>query len=121
MVGVVLGVRTKPMKRREFITVFGGAVAAWPLAARAQQSERVHRIGILSPGHSELTDPTVRMLNALLQGLHELRYTEGRDLTVEHKYPNGSSDPLSGLAAELIRRKPDIIVAFSSTAARPAK
>jgi putative tryptophan/tyrosine transport system substrate-binding protein len=108
------------MRRREFITLLGGA-AAWPLAARAQQPERMHRIGILSPGHSELTDPTVRMLNALLQGLYELRFTEGRNLTVEHKYANGSLDRLGELAAELVRRKPDIIVAFSSTAARPAK
>ncbi len=91
------------------------------IGARAQQPERMHRIGILSPGHSELTDPTFRVLNALLQGLHELGYTEGRNLTVERKYANGSSDRLGELAAELVRRKPDIIVAFSSTAARPAK
>jgi ABC-type uncharacterized transport system substrate-binding protein len=108
------------MRRRELIALLGGAVA-WPVAPRAQQPERMHRIGILSPGHSEPTDPTFRVLKALLQGLHELRYMEGRNLTVEDKYANGSSDRLGELAAELVRREPDIIVAFSSTAARPAK
>jgi len=92
-----------------------------PLAARAQQPERTSHIGILSPGRSELPDPTFNMLNAFLQGLHELGYTEGQNLTVERKFANGSSDQLRELAAELVKRKPDIIVAFSTTAARPAK
>src|SRR5262249_16171017 len=61
------------------------------------------------------------MLNAFLQGLHELGYTEAHNLTVERKFANGSSDQLRELAAELVKRKPDIIVAFSTTAARPAK
>jgi ABC-type uncharacterized transport system substrate-binding protein len=108
------------MRRREFIALVGGA-AAWPLVAHAQQPERMHRIGFLLPGHPESTDPTFGMLNALVQGLHELRYMEGRNLTVEHKYANGNSDRLGELAAELVRHEPDIIVAFSSTAARPAK
>jgi len=61
------------------------------------------------------------MLNAFLQGPHELGYTEGANLTVEHQYANGISEQLRELAAELVRSKPDIIVAFSRTAARPAK
>ena len=79
------------------------------------------RIGILSPGRSELPDPTLNMLNAFLRGLHELGYTEGQNLAIESRYADGSSDRLRELAAELVRRKPDIIVAFSTTAARPAK
>jgi putative tryptophan/tyrosine transport system substrate-binding protein len=109
------------MKRREFITLIGGAVAAWPLAARAQQTTKVPRIGTLSPGRSELPDPTLNMLNAFLQGLHELGYTEGQNVAIERQYAAGSSDRLRELAAELVRRKPDIIVAFSTTAARPVK
>ena len=108
------------MKRREFITLLGGS-AAWPLAARAQQSERTRRIGILSPGRPELPDPTFNMLNAFLQGLHELGYTEGVNLIVERQYAHGSSDQLRELAAELVKRKSDIIVAFSTTATLPAK
>jgi putative tryptophan/tyrosine transport system substrate-binding protein len=61
------------------------------------------------------------MLNAFLQGLQELGYTEGQNLAIERQYADGSSDRLRELAAELVRRKPDIIVAFSTTAARPAK
>jgi ABC-type uncharacterized transport system substrate-binding protein len=108
------------MKRREFITLLGSA-AAWPLAARAQQVGNVSRIGFLSPGRSELPDPTFDMLKAFLQGLHEVGYTEGQNLAVERLYADGSSDRLRELADELVRRKPDIIVAFSTTAARPAK
>src|SRR5271165_3674447 len=108
------------MKRREFITLLGGATV-WPLAARAQRATKMPRIGILSPGRSELHDPTLNMLNAFLQGLHELGYTEGQNLAVERLYADWSLDRLRELAAELVRRKPDIIVALSTTAARPAK
>ena len=109
------------MRRREFITLLGGVAIAWPLAARAQQATKMPRIGILSPGRSDLPDPTLNMLNAFLQGLQELGYTEGQNLAIERRYADGSSDRLRELAAELVRRKPDIIVAFSTTAARPAK
>ena len=61
------------------------------------------------------------MLNAFLQRLHEIGYTEGQNLTIERHFANGSSDRLRELAAELVRRKPDLVVAFSTTAARPAK
>jgi putative ABC transport system substrate-binding protein len=108
------------MKRREFITLLGGAVA-WPVVARAQQVTKVPRLGILSPGRSELLDPNFNMLNAFLQGLQELGYTDGQNLAIERQYADGSSERLRELAAELVRRKPDIIVAFSTTAARPAK
>ena len=93
------------MKRREFIALLGGA-AAWPLAARAQQPDRTPLIGILSPGRPELPDPIFNMLNAFLQRLHEIGYTEGQNLTIERHYANGSSDRLRELAAELVRRKP---------------
>jgi putative ABC transport system substrate-binding protein len=108
------------MRRREFIAGLGGAVA-WPLVARAQQPDRGRLIGILSPGGPELPDPTSKVVNAVVQRLQELGYTEGQNLTIERQYANGSSERLRELAAELVGRKPDIIVALSTTAARPAK
>ena len=109
------------MRRRDFIAGITGLMTTLPITARGQRSEGAHRIGILSPGRPELPDPTFNMLNTFLQGLHELGFTEGQNLTIERHYANGSSDRLRELAAELVRRKPDIIVALSTTAARPAK
>jgi hypothetical protein len=91
------------MRRREFIALVGGVSIAWPLVTRAQKLGRPHQIGILSPGRSELPDPTLNMLNAFLQALHGLGYTEGQNLTIERQYANGSSDRLRELAAELVR------------------
>jgi putative tryptophan/tyrosine transport system substrate-binding protein len=110
------------MKRREFIGLLGGATA-WPLAVCAQQPERVRtpRIAMLFPGRSDLPDPTLNMLNAFLQGLQELGFKEGQNLTIDRQFANGSSDRLRELAADLVKRRPDIIVAFSTTAARPTK
>src|SRR5215217_4945140 len=108
------------MKRREFVAGLAGA-AAWPVVGRAQQPNRMRRIGILSPGGPEPSDPTFNMLEAFLQGLHELGYREGQNLTVERHYANGTSSRLRELAAELVGHKPDAIVALSTTAALPAK
>ena len=108
------------MRRREFIGLIGSG-AAWPFAARSQQAQGMRRIAILSPGHSELSDPTFQMVNAFLRGLHELGYTEGQNLTVDRQYADGNPARLRDLAAELVGRRPEIIVAFSTTAARPAK
>jgi putative ABC transport system substrate-binding protein len=108
------------MRRREFITLLGGA-AIWPLAARAQQAQEMRRIAILSPGHSDLSDPTFQMVNAFLEGLHELGYTEGQNLIIDRQFARGNPAQLRELAAGLVGRKPEIIVAFSTTAARPAK
>ncbi|WFU44186.1 ABC transporter substrate-binding protein [Bradyrhizobium sp. CB82] len=109
------------MQRRYFISLFGGAAVTWALAALAQQASKVPRIGILSPGRSELPDPTFSMLNAFLQGLRDLGYTEGQNLAIERQYADGNSDRLRELTDELVGRKPDVIVALSTTAARPAK
>jgi putative ABC transport system substrate-binding protein len=109
------------MRRRDFIAGLTGLATTLPITARGQQPKGAHRIGILSPGRPELPDPTFNMLNTFLLGLHALGFTEGQNLTIERHYANGSSDRLRELAAELVRRKPDIIVALSTTAARPAK
>src|SRR6516165_6134361 len=107
------------MRRRDFMAGLLLAAAACPVRAQLPQAAR--RIGLLSPGGSEPSDPTFKTVNAFLQALQELRYAEGQNLTVEREYANGSSDRLRELAAGLVGRKPDIIVALSTTAARPAR
>jgi putative ABC transport system substrate-binding protein len=109
------------LRRREFITLLGGAAVAWPLAARAQQGGKLPRLGILSPGRSELPEPGVIMLDAFVQGLHELGYAEGRNLILERRYAEWRPERLRELAAELAGAGVDVIVAFATPAARAAK
>jgi putative ABC transport system substrate-binding protein len=110
------------MRRRDFIALAGGVAAAWPLTARAQQpigrTGKMPRLGILMPGtsaHSAVTyDPFYR-------GLHELGYIEGKNLAVELRNADWKPERLPALAAELVGLKVDIIVAWSTPAARAAK
>jgi putative ABC transport system substrate-binding protein len=108
------------MQRREFITLIGGA-AAWPLTARAQQATKMPRIGVLAPGRSDNSDASLRTLNAFIPALGELGYTEGRNIAIERKFAEGDADRLRALATELVERQVDVIVAFSTPAARAAK
>src|SRR6266516_459834 len=107
------------MRRRDFIEFLGGLATARPFAAFAQQAQ-LPRIGMLSPGRGE-SDSTLTMLNAFVQGLHELGYTEGQNIVIERQYAEWSSDRLHALAADLIGRKVDAVVAVSTTAARAAR
>jgi putative ABC transport system substrate-binding protein len=108
------------MKRREFITLLGGA-AALPLAARAQQATKMARIGVLLPGHSDNADVSSRAFNAFLPALRELGYIEGQNIAIERKFAEGDTDRLRRLATELVERRVDAIVANSTPAARAAK
>jgi putative tryptophan/tyrosine transport system substrate-binding protein len=90
------------LRRREFITLLGGAVV-WPLAARAQQSERVRRIGMIMLGRD---DP---FASPFLQGLQALGYVEGRNVTIEHRDAEGKAERLPDVVAELVRLNPDVI------------
>jgi putative tryptophan/tyrosine transport system substrate-binding protein len=108
------------LKRRELLLQLASA-AAWPLGARAQQATNVPRIGILSPGRSETSDQTLNTLNGFLQGLRELGYTQGQNIAIERYYGEWNSDRLRELAAELVGRKVNVIVALSTPAARAAK
>ena len=101
------------MKRREFITLLGGAVAAWPRAARAQQQAgKVPRIGFLS-----LTSPSDRppLLDAFRQGLRELGWVEGQNIVIDYRYAEDRVGRLPDLAAELVRLKVDLIIASAGT------
>jgi putative ABC transport system substrate-binding protein len=96
------------MKRREFISLLGGAAAAWPLAARAQQAERIRRIGVLllvSASDAEFQ----RRAAVLRQALGELGWTE-KNTTFEFRFAEGKLDQLPALASELVQAKVDVIV-----------
>ena len=98
------------MRRREFITLLGGAAAAWPLAARAQQAERMRRIGVISGGRSD--DPGLRARNAaFVQGLAQLGWTDGRNVRIDYRWGEGNADDLRKYAAELVALAPDVILA----------
>jgi putative tryptophan/tyrosine transport system substrate-binding protein len=99
------------MKRREFITLLGGAAAAWPLVVRAQQAERVRRIGFLGLAPASAS---ASRLEALRSGLRDLGYVEGKNIVLEFRWADSTAQ-LAGLAAELVRMNVDVIFAQSST------
>src|SRR5262249_46370950 len=105
-------------KRREFITLLGGAAAAWPLRAGAQQAGKVYRIGVL-----EMTSATLNVANvyALRAGLRQLGYFEGQNLVIEYRSADGRDDRFPGLARELLALKVDVIVTRGTPAAKAAK
>jgi len=105
------------MKRRDFISLVGGA-AAWPLAARAQQPGKLPTIGYLGSGTSATQGQWVA---ALVRRLHELGWSEGRNLTIEHRWADGRTDYLPELAAELVARKVDVIVTTGTPPALAVK
>ena len=98
------------MRRREFITLVGGAAAGWPLGTRAQQPERLRRIGVLIPTRED--DPDGQQRVALLrQGLSELGWTEGRNIHTDYRWAGGDAARAEADAAELVSQKPEVIVA----------
>jgi putative tryptophan/tyrosine transport system substrate-binding protein len=105
------------MRRRDFLTMFGGAAATWPPAARAQQVKRIPRIGVLLFGTPE-TDPN---LPAFVRGLRELGYVESQNIVIDYRYAEGKPDRLRGLAGELVATKPDLIFALGGDVAPSAR
>jgi len=101
------------MRRREFITMVGTA-AAWPMAARAQHSERVRTVGILLSQFEDSLEATHRIA-AIKQGLQKLGWTEGRNVRFQVRYANGNTDRMQMGAAELVQLGPDVIVASATS------
>jgi putative ABC transport system substrate-binding protein len=106
------------MKRRDFIAVLGGAASAWPLAANAQTSPKIPRIGYIAGAGSGNVD---HIGAAFRQGLRELGYVEGQTIALEFRYAEGRSDRIPELVAELVGLKMDVLVAGNSVAALVAQ
>ena len=105
------------MKRRYFITLLGGA-AAWPLAARAQQAERVRRIGVLLSLSADDPQGQARLM-AFLQGLQQLGWTDGRNMRIDARWSGGNADDARKYAAELVALAPEVILASGGSVAGP--
>ena len=106
------------MKRRDFITLLGGAAVAWPLAARAQQGERVRRIGVLMSLAAD-DKPGQARLAAFLQGLQELGWTDGRNVRIDVRWGTGDAGRNRRHAAELVELAPDVILASGGSIVAP--
>jgi putative tryptophan/tyrosine transport system substrate-binding protein len=105
------------LRRRQFVTLLGGAAVTWPLAARAQQPAKVPKIGYLGFGPASAYATRVE---ALRVGLRDLGWVEGRNIVIEFRWAEGV-DQLPALAAELVRMNVDVIFASSSTLVEPAR
>ena len=106
------------MKRRTFITLLGGAAAAWPLAVRAQQPERMRRIGLLLTAAADDPESLARV-GAFLQGLQELGWTDGRNVRLEYRWGSGDAERIRKYAAELVALAPDVILVTGTSGMGP--
>jgi putative tryptophan/tyrosine transport system substrate-binding protein len=105
------------MRRREFIAALGGA-AAWPMVARAQQPERMRRIGVLMPVAADDAEGQ-RRIAAFHQGLLQLGWTEGRNVRIDARWGARNNNDARQYAAELITLAPDVILAAASAPVGP--
>jgi putative ABC transport system substrate-binding protein len=100
------------IRRRQFITLLGSA-AAWPLAGRAQQRERMRRIGVLINLAADDPESPLRVA-AFALGLSQLGWTAGRNVQIEYRWGAGDADKIKSLAHELVEQKPDLIVGHTT-------
>src|SRR5262245_66176258 len=101
------------IQRRKFLATLGGAAAGWPLVARAQQGERMRRIGVLMNMAADDPEATGRVA-ALAQGLGELGWTVGRNVMIDYRWGAGDTERIRKQAAELVALAPQVILANSS-------
>ena len=106
------------MRRREFISLLGGAAAAWPLAARAQQPERMRRISVLTPFPADDAEGHAR-LTAFAQALQQLGWTVGQNVRIDYRWGPGNAETMRKYATELVALSPDVVLAYSSAAVPP--
>jgi putative ABC transport system substrate-binding protein len=106
------------VKRREFITLLGGAAAAWPLAALAQQGERLRRIGVLMNGAADDPEGQARLI-AFVQALQQFGWTDGRNVRIDTRWAAGDADRIRQYAAEFAAPAPDVILATGSFGVGP--
>jgi len=106
------------MRRREFITLLGGAAVSWPLAARAQQRVRIARVGILTPFPADDEEAQAR-LTSFTQGLQQLGWTVGQNIRIDYRWGIGNAETMRRHAAELVALGPDVLFASSSAAVAP--
>jgi putative ABC transport system substrate-binding protein len=106
------------MRRREFITLLGGAAAAWPLTVLAQQRERMRRVGVLTPFPADDAEGQAR-LTAFAQALQQAGWTLGQNLRLDYRWGDGKPDTMRNLAANLAELAPDVILASTSAAVSP--
>ena len=103
------------MRRREFITLIGGAATAWPLAVSAQEKRLVPRVGVL--WHAASAEEEGPLFTALVEGFRALGYIDGQNIILEHRFPNETPERFTSMAAELVALNVDVIV--SSGTMRP--
>ena len=108
------------MRRRDFITLLSGAAATWPLATRAQQGERVRRIGVLTPTSSDNPGQHAR-IEAFRNALEALGWSVGRNLQIDVRWTAGDVDLLRRHATELVAATPDVILAVTNSAVAPLR
>ncbi len=106
------------MKRREFITLLGGAAAAWPLAVRAQEPERIRRVGVLM-AYAEDNPEGKPRIAAFAQALQDLGWTDGRNIRIEYRWSAGDPERTRRYAAELVELAPDVILAGNTSTVGP--
>ena len=103
------------MQRREFITLVGGAATTWPLAARAQRTDRMRTVGMLL-GLAEKDPETINRVKAFRSGMRDLGWIEGRNVQIEYRFAETNLESINKNVAELVQLAPDVIVANSSAA-----
>jgi putative ABC transport system substrate-binding protein len=107
------------MRRRAFLGLVGGVAAAWPVVARAQQMKPLPRVGVL--WHAGSADEEEVYLSVLQKAFHDLGYVEGKNITLEHRFPAEQADRFRSMARELAESKVDVIIAVSGIGAREAQ